>query len=177
MVHRSDRDNGRLVCLIGVARLRPAEFVIFWIGPVTSDGSAEQLPNGGDPTTANENDCMRRPTCFVDLGAGMDGRRGRLQEASHIDMEVTVAEYRGAAAEPVRRRPQARLPAPAGTRLGRVWAQAASERCASGSPPLHADRCSSPRSPRLRNQPTPPLPTPSRASTSQRKASWASSGR
>lgn len=28
MMTRSDIDNGRLVCLIGVAALRPAEFVI-----------------------------------------------------------------------------------------------------------------------------------------------------
>ena len=31
------RDNGRLVCLIGVAPLRPAEFVIFRIGQWTAD--------------------------------------------------------------------------------------------------------------------------------------------
>lgn len=34
---QNDLDNGRLVCLIGVAPLRPAEFVIFRIGQKTSD--------------------------------------------------------------------------------------------------------------------------------------------
>jgi phage tail sheath protein FI len=32
---QSDFDNGRLICLIGVAALRPAEFVIFRIGQKT----------------------------------------------------------------------------------------------------------------------------------------------
>jgi phage tail sheath protein FI len=34
---QNDLDNGRLVCLVGVAALRPAEFVIFRIGQWTSD--------------------------------------------------------------------------------------------------------------------------------------------
>ena len=34
---QADLDNGRLVCLIGVAPLRPAEFVIFRIGQWTGD--------------------------------------------------------------------------------------------------------------------------------------------
>ena len=34
---QNDLDNGRLVCLVGVAPLRPAEFVIFRIGQWTSD--------------------------------------------------------------------------------------------------------------------------------------------
>ena len=34
---QNDIDNGRLVCLIGVAPLRPAEFVIFRIGQKTAD--------------------------------------------------------------------------------------------------------------------------------------------
>jgi len=37
---QNDLDNGRLVCLIGVALLRPAEFVIFRIGQFTA--SAQQ---------------------------------------------------------------------------------------------------------------------------------------
>ncbi len=36
---QNDLDNGRLVCLIGVAVLRPAEFVIFRIGQWTADAS------------------------------------------------------------------------------------------------------------------------------------------
>ena len=37
---QNDLDNGRLVCLIGVAPLRPAEFVIFRIGQWTADQKA-----------------------------------------------------------------------------------------------------------------------------------------
>jgi phage tail sheath protein FI len=37
---QNDLDNGRLVCLIGVAPLRPAEFVIFRIGQWTGDRRA-----------------------------------------------------------------------------------------------------------------------------------------
>jgi phage tail sheath protein FI len=36
---QNDLDNGRLVCLVGVAPLRPAEFVIFRIGQWTATGS------------------------------------------------------------------------------------------------------------------------------------------
>ncbi len=37
---QNDLDNGRLVCLIGVAALKPAEFVIFRIGQWTADGKS-----------------------------------------------------------------------------------------------------------------------------------------
>lgn len=36
---QNDIDNGRLICLIGVAAVRPAEFVIFRIGQWTADSS------------------------------------------------------------------------------------------------------------------------------------------
>ncbi len=36
---QNDLDNGRLVCLIGVAPVRPAEFVIFRIGQITATGT------------------------------------------------------------------------------------------------------------------------------------------
>jgi phage tail sheath protein FI len=35
---QQDIDDGRLVCLIGVATVRPAEFVIFRIGQLTAGG-------------------------------------------------------------------------------------------------------------------------------------------
>jgi uncharacterized protein len=35
---QNDLDNGRLICLVGVAALKPAEFVIFRIGQKTADG-------------------------------------------------------------------------------------------------------------------------------------------
>ncbi|MFM2069046.1 MAG: hypothetical protein RLZZ584_3955, partial [Pseudomonadota bacterium] len=34
---QNDLDNGRLVCVVGVAPLRPAEFVVFRIGQKTAD--------------------------------------------------------------------------------------------------------------------------------------------
>ncbi|MBO9558653.1 MAG: phage tail sheath family protein, partial [Caulobacter sp.] len=34
---QNDLDNGRLICLIGVAAIKPAEFVIFRIGQKTAD--------------------------------------------------------------------------------------------------------------------------------------------
>ena len=37
---QDDLDNGRLVCLIGVAPLRPAEYVIFRIGQWTADSKS-----------------------------------------------------------------------------------------------------------------------------------------
>jgi phage tail sheath protein FI len=37
---QNDLDNGRLVCLIGVAPVKPAEFVIFRIGQFTADSSS-----------------------------------------------------------------------------------------------------------------------------------------
>lgn len=36
-ISQNDLDNGRLICLIGVAALKPAEFVIFRIGQKTAD--------------------------------------------------------------------------------------------------------------------------------------------
>lgn len=37
---QSDLDNGRLVCLIGVAPIKPAEFILFRIGQWTADAAA-----------------------------------------------------------------------------------------------------------------------------------------
>ena len=37
---QNDLDNGRLICLIGVAPAKPAEFVIFRIGQWTADASS-----------------------------------------------------------------------------------------------------------------------------------------
>jgi hypothetical protein len=36
---QQDLDQGRLVCLVGVAPIKPAEFVIFRIGQFTADSS------------------------------------------------------------------------------------------------------------------------------------------
>ena len=37
---QNDLDNGRLICLIGVAVVKPAEFVIFRIGQKTTDAKS-----------------------------------------------------------------------------------------------------------------------------------------
>jgi phage tail sheath protein FI len=37
---QDDLDNGRLVCLIGIAPVKPAEFVIFRISQKTADAEA-----------------------------------------------------------------------------------------------------------------------------------------
>ena len=34
---QNDLDNGRLICLVGVAPVKPAEFVIFRVGQWTAD--------------------------------------------------------------------------------------------------------------------------------------------
>ncbi len=34
---QSDIDNGRLICLVGVALIKPAEFILFRIGQKTAD--------------------------------------------------------------------------------------------------------------------------------------------
>jgi phage tail sheath protein FI len=39
-ITQNDLDNGRLICLIGVAAIKPAEFVIFRIGQKTADARA-----------------------------------------------------------------------------------------------------------------------------------------
>jgi phage tail sheath protein FI len=36
---QNDLANGRLVCLIGIAVIKPAEFVIFRIGQFTADAT------------------------------------------------------------------------------------------------------------------------------------------
>ena len=37
---QNDLDNGRMICLVGVAPTRPAEFVIFRIGQWTADATS-----------------------------------------------------------------------------------------------------------------------------------------
>jgi phage tail sheath protein FI len=37
---QNDLDNGRMICLVGVALLRPAEFIIFRISQKTAAASA-----------------------------------------------------------------------------------------------------------------------------------------
>jgi phage tail sheath protein FI len=37
---QNDLDNGRLICLVGMAAVKPAEFIIFRIAQKTADASA-----------------------------------------------------------------------------------------------------------------------------------------
>ena len=37
---QNDLDNGRLICLVGIAPSRPAEFVIFRVGQWTADSKS-----------------------------------------------------------------------------------------------------------------------------------------
>ena len=37
---QNDLDNGRLICLVGLAPVKPAEFVIFQVGQWTADALA-----------------------------------------------------------------------------------------------------------------------------------------
>ena len=43
---QNDLDNGRLICLVGVAPMRPAEFVIFRIGQWTADARDRERLGG-----------------------------------------------------------------------------------------------------------------------------------
>jgi len=49
---QNDIDNGRLVCLVGVAPLRPAEFVVFRIGQKTADADQGGGGEGGGEAAA-----------------------------------------------------------------------------------------------------------------------------
>jgi phage tail-like protein len=89
---QNDLDNGRLVCLVGVATLRPAEFVIIRIGQWTAEhkGSTHESPMATlrDPPYAQFN-------FLVDLGdAASEGPHAAFQEVSGIGAEVTTSEYR-----------------------------------------------------------------------------------
>ncbi len=89
---QNDLDNGRLICLIGVAPLRPAEFVIFRIGQWTArpQGSMKEtrMACSGTPV-------RRQFNFLVDLGdRTSEGPKAGFQEVSGLGMEITVAEYR-----------------------------------------------------------------------------------
>ena len=43
---QNDLDNGRLICLVGIAVVKPAEFVIFRIGQMTADARTYATANG-----------------------------------------------------------------------------------------------------------------------------------
>jgi phage tail-like protein len=89
---QDDIDNGRLVCLVGVAPLQPAEFVIFRIGQWTAD----RKPSAQESSMATVRDRLYAQFNFlVDLGeAAIAGPHAGFQEVSGIGMEVTVSDYR-----------------------------------------------------------------------------------
>ena len=93
---QNDLDNGRLVCQIGVAALKPAEFVIFRIGQWTADRRAETAgPRETQPWPRNATDRSRSSTSSSTSGPdNRTGPRRASRSARNIGMEVTVAEYR-----------------------------------------------------------------------------------
>ena len=91
---QNDLDNGRLVCLIGVAPLRPAEFVIFRIGQWTADAQAlAGKETARWPFSATDRTSSSTSSSTSAAGS-TDGPQAGFQEVSGIGMEVTVAEYR-----------------------------------------------------------------------------------
>ena len=103
---QNDLDNGRLICLIGVAAAAPGRVRHLPHRPV--DGGPQELISVLNVSTLNSqlstlNESMavlrERPyvqfNFLVDLGTGnTDGPEAGFQECSNIGMEVTVAEYR-----------------------------------------------------------------------------------
>ena len=90
---QNDLDNGRLICLIGVAAVKPAEFVIFRISqmtarPLTADGNLKgaRWPQR-EPRTAASTSSWTSPPATTRVHAGF-------QEVSGMNIEVTSAEYR-----------------------------------------------------------------------------------
>src|SRR4030095_13712716 len=82
---QNDLDNGRLVCLIGLAVVKPAEFVIFRIGQKTADAR-------------NQRGAMARDVRYPSFNytVNFDGQEvfGGFSDVSGIMTELTVAEYR-----------------------------------------------------------------------------------
>ena len=56
---QNDLDNGRLICLIGIAPLKPAEFVIFRIGQWTADRKVLVMLEHPERSAASRRDDMR----------------------------------------------------------------------------------------------------------------------
>ena len=97
---QNDLDNGRLICLIGVAPTKPAEFVIFRIGQWT--GRRAQLtltseePTDGQPCRDNPYGAFN---FLVSLGGAQgDGAEGTIvggfSDVSGLGIEVSYSEYR-----------------------------------------------------------------------------------
>jgi phage tail-like protein len=91
---QNDFDNGRLICLIGVAAVKPAEFVIFRIGRRLRTRRIEHL---APQFLFRRASMILRDTPYgafhfqVDLG---DGLSGGFSEVSGLVTEMTGSEYR-----------------------------------------------------------------------------------
>ena len=84
---QNDLDNGRLICLIGVAPTKPAEFVIFRIGQWTADRRDSVELNADDRgrphATFNVTTRTARSTSSSSLGGDQGaGDEGRSSAAS-----------------------------------------------------------------------------------------------
>lgn len=84
---QNDIDNGRLVCLIGVAPVHPAEFVIFRIGQWTADRSDCEM---GARVRARDHP-YRDFNFLVDFGGGVSAG---FDEVSGIGVKEVVADVR-----------------------------------------------------------------------------------
>ena len=73
---QNDLDNGRLICLIGVAPTYPAEFVIFRIGQWTADASYGADPGSEHLMATAVGDVSRQPVRRVQLHRGARRRPG-----------------------------------------------------------------------------------------------------
>jgi phage tail-like protein len=100
---QDDLDNGRLICVIGIAPLRPAEFVIFRIGQWTA---AHKPWRRRRPPKEEISMAVRRDNPYaqfnflVDLGAGSTGgAQAGFQEISGFDIEATMAEHHSSGEE------------------------------------------------------------------------------
>src|SRR5581483_687546 len=78
---QNDLDNGRLICLIGVAVIKPAEFVIFRIGQKTAD--ARTTPYGAFNFLVNINGPV-----------SPDDILGGFSDCTGLGTEIKVSEYR-----------------------------------------------------------------------------------
>ena len=83
---QNDLDNGRLICLIGVAPVRPAEFVLLRIGQWTADHTER-----GTSTATARDEPYRNFNFLVDF---CDGPMAAFQEVSGLGMEKTISSVR-----------------------------------------------------------------------------------
>ena len=99
---QDDIDNGRLICVIGIAPVKPAEFVIFRIQQKTLETPARltALRSKGGATHAARLSGTIRTAAYnfqvIVTGVSDDGRavKGSFTEVTGLEVEITPIEYR-----------------------------------------------------------------------------------